>query len=47
MTKQVLQGTRRKRIKISGFRARMKTSSGRKVIQLRRKRGRAKISISS
>nr|YP_010336918.1 ribosomal protein L34 [Madagascaria erythrocladioides]QUE28952.1 ribosomal protein L34 [Madagascaria erythrocladioides]UNJ16503.1 ribosomal protein L34 [Madagascaria erythrocladioides] len=47
MTKRTLEGTNHKRIRTSGFRARMKTSTGRRVIKLRRRRGRAKLSVSS
>lgn len=35
-----LGGTRRKRARVSGFRARMATVGGRKVLQARRKKGR-------
>ena len=35
-----LSGTRRKRARVSGFRARMATVGGRKVIVARRKKGR-------
>nr|QCI07477.1 ribosomal protein L34 [Leiomenia cribrosa] len=45
MTKGTLQGTQRKRINKSGFRARMQTVGGRRIIKLRRKKGRKKISI--
>lgn len=45
MTKGTLQGTKRKRINKSGFRARMKTVSGRRIVKLRRKKGRKKIVI--
>ena len=38
-----LGGTRRKRAKVSGFRARMATVGGRRVIQARRKKGRKAI----
>ena len=38
--KRTLEGTKRKRQKVSGFRARMATVGGRKVIARRRKRGR-------
>nr|YP_009294530.1 ribosomal protein L34 [Asparagopsis taxiformis]AOM66013.1 ribosomal protein L34 [Asparagopsis taxiformis] len=45
MTKSTLQGTNRKRIKTSGFRARMKTASGRKIIRLRRQKKRQRIGL--
>ncbi|KAH8043036.1 50S ribosomal protein L34 (chloroplast) [Aureococcus anophagefferens] len=40
MTKRTLGGTKRKAIKVVGFRARMSTTNGRKVISNRRKKGR-------
>jgi large subunit ribosomal protein L34 len=46
MTKRTLGGTNRKAIRVSGFRARMQTKNGRKVIKNRRSRGRKKLSIS-
>nr|ARO91227.1 50S ribosomal protein L34 [Rhodochaete parvula]ASK39688.1 ribosomal protein L34 [Rhodochaete parvula] len=46
MTKQTLNGTKRKRIKTSGFRARMKTATGRRVIRLRRQKGRIRLATS-
>ena len=46
MTKRTLGGTNRKAIRVSGFRARMQTKTGRKVIKTRRARGRKKLSIS-
>jgi len=46
MTKRTLGGTNRKAIRVSGFRARMQTKNGRKVIKTRRARGRKKLSIS-
>lgn len=45
MSKRTLEGTKRKAIKVSGFRARMKTSSGKNIIKSRRKIGRRKLSI--
>jgi len=45
MSKHTLNGTKTKSIKTSGFRARMSTKSGRKVIKNRRKKGRWKLSI--
>jgi large subunit ribosomal protein L34 len=46
MTKRTLGGTKRKSIRVSGFRARMKTKSGKNIIQSRRRKGRKKLSIS-
>ncbi len=46
MTKNTLNGTKRKALKISGFRARIATKSGRNILQKRRKKGRAKLAIS-
>nr|YP_009550908.1 ribosomal protein L34 [Eustigmatophyceae sp. Ndem 8/9T-3m6.8]QAA11842.1 ribosomal protein L34 [Eustigmatophyceae sp. Ndem 8/9T-3m6.8] len=40
MTKRTLQGTKRKAVRKSGFRARMADHKGCKVIKARRKRGR-------
>jgi large subunit ribosomal protein L34 len=42
--KQTYQPKKRQRSKVHGFRARMKTLSGRKVLQRRRNRGRSKLS---
>lgn len=47
MTKHTLNGTRRKAIKTSGFRARMATKQGQNVIKKRRRKGRARLSMSS
>jgi large subunit ribosomal protein L34 len=38
-------GTRRKAVRVSGFRARLKTQSGRKILKNRRKKGRKLLSI--
>ncbi|QBE69832.1 LSU ribosomal protein L34p [Synechococcus sp. WH 8101] len=45
MTKRTLGGTSRKRKRVSGFRVRMRTHTGRRVIRSRRKRGRARLAV--
>jgi large subunit ribosomal protein L34 len=45
MAQRPLGGTKRKSIKVSGFRARMKTHSGKYIIRARRKKGRKNLSI--
>jgi large subunit ribosomal protein L34 len=45
MTKRTLEGTNRKQKRTSGFRARMRTVNGRKVIQARRNKGRHQLSL--
>ncbi|MEM1310922.1 MAG: 50S ribosomal protein L34 [Cyanobacteria bacterium P01_D01_bin.71] len=45
MTKRTLGGTNRKQKRTSGFRARMRTASGRRVIRARRRRGRAQLAV--
>jgi len=45
MTKQTLGGTNRKAIKVSGFRARKRTVSGRRILKKRIKKGRKKLAI--
>ena len=46
MSKRTLGGTKRKAKRVSGFRARMKSVTGKKVIQTRRRKGRKRLSIS-
>ena len=46
MSKHTLNGSRKKVIKTSGFRARMASKTGRKVLKNRRRKGRWKLAIS-
>ena len=45
MTQRTLGGTNRKQKRKSGFRARMRTTNGRRVITSRRKKGRHRIAV--
>lgn len=45
MTKFTLNGSRLKALKVSGFRARLATKSGRTILKNRRRKGRKKLSI--
>ena len=45
MTKRTLGGTNRKQKRTSGFRARMRTATGRRVIKARRRKGRARLAV--
>ncbi len=45
MSKNTLNGRRKKVIKTSGFRARLATKSGRKILKNKRRKGRHKLSI--
>lgn len=45
MSKHTLNGTRKKVIRKSGFRARLATKSGRKILKNRRRKGRWKLTI--
>ena len=45
MTKRTLRGTYLKKVRISGFRRRMASKTGRRIINSRRKKGRAKLTV--
>ena len=45
MTQRTLEGTKIKQKRKSGFRARMRTKNGRRVIQARRNKGRHQLSL--
>jgi large subunit ribosomal protein L34 len=45
MSKNTLNGTKRKAIKTSGFRARNATKSGQKILKKRRNKGRWRLTI--
>ena len=45
MSKHTLNGSRRKVIKTSGFRARIATKNGRNILKNRRAKGRYKLAI--
>lgn len=45
MSKNTLNGTRKKAIKTSGFRARIATKNGRKILKKRRSKGRWRIAL--
>nr|BDA97399.1 ribosomal protein L34 [Cryptomonas sp. NIES-345]BDA98360.1 ribosomal protein L34 [Cryptomonas sp. NIES-1327] len=45
MTKRTLRGTKIKRLRTSGFRSRIKTTAGRRILKSRRTRERHAISI--
>jgi large subunit ribosomal protein L34 len=45
MTLRTFRGSRLKKIRTSGFRTRMRKKSGRKILNLRRKKGKNKLSM--
>jgi large subunit ribosomal protein L34 len=46
MSKHTLNGRKKKAIKVSGFRARLASKTGRKILKKRRSKGRWKLAIS-
>ncbi|MBU0646467.1 50S ribosomal protein L34 [Patescibacteria group bacterium] len=44
-TKRTYQPKKKRRAKVHGFRSKMKTASGRKVLSARRAKGRKKVSV--
>jgi large subunit ribosomal protein L34 len=45
VTQRTLSGTNRKQKRTSGFRARMRNTNGKKIIQARRKKGRHRLAV--
>lgn len=45
MSKGTLNGTKRKKVRKSGFRARISSPSGRRILQSRRRKKRTRISV--
>ncbi|MCW6037410.1 50S ribosomal protein L34 [Spirulina subsalsa FACHB-351] len=45
MSQRTLGGTKRKQKRTSGFRARMRTATGRRVIRARRRKGRQRLAV--
>jgi large subunit ribosomal protein L34 len=45
MTKRTLRGTNLKKLRTSGFRSRMESKTGRRIINARRKKGRNKLTV--
>ena len=45
MTQRTLRGTNLKKVRTSGFRSRMASKTGRRIINSRRKKGRSKLTV--
>lgn len=45
MTQRTLHGTRLKKVRTSGFRTRMKSKTGRRILNARREKGRTKLTV--
>lgn len=45
MSQRTLQGTKLKQVKVSGFRVRMRSKTGRRIINARRRKGRFRLTV--
>ena len=45
MTKRTLRGTYLKKVRTSGFRSRMQSKTGRRILNARRRKGRNKLTV--
>ena len=45
MTQRTLRGTNLKKVRVSGFRSRMASKTGRRIINARRKKGRNRLTV--
>jgi large subunit ribosomal protein L34 len=45
MTKRTLRGTNLKKLRTSGFRSRMESKTGQRIVNARRRKGRKKLTV--
>ena len=45
MTQRTLRGTKLKKVRVSGFRSRMSSKTGKQIINARRQKGRKKLTV--